>query len=313
MSIFRALNLLSAIEYGNVTSAELDTTLVDPGRYSEWELLCSMETQFIRMMADGVRDVVLGSTLAWRGLASAMRPLIYAPETLAELAPSAWAVYVPHVKFMPRSTTYTLLSWLNACNPATRSLNRYNAQSEPVLDYSTGLLGIQPVPSFNGTTTRVRTDTVFSQTTYTIFMVYRRQSIGPVGNCGLISTDVTGTTVAQGYYTNGAANMNATNTNVAGGFTGAPPAPVGEWGLSRFRKVSAALAYHSLNGGPESVMNPGTATPAFTNGSGVALGWHVFGFMHGHIAEVWLLADNAEENSPEVQRVTAMLKAKYSL
>lgn len=310
MSIFRALNTLAQLEGGVYTSSTLDTLLADPASYSEWQLLCSMEKQFSRMMQSDVVDVVLGSKLAWNALASARNPLVYQPEILLSWAPSAWGAYLPHDSYMTAGTDGNLLTWANALKPGTRDFTAASSTNRPAVSRVGSPLSNQPIPTFDGTNDLMLCSEVFNQpTAYTIFVVYNRNT--SVQSFALVGARQ-GDTLAQGFYVNGNAVSYIANTAVTS-FTATTPVPANTWGFSRFRRESANVLYHSKNGEAESA--PATllqAIPSFTIDP-LRLGsvWSLFA--RGGISEVWLLAGNGDANSPEVQRITSMLKSKYNV
>ena len=304
--------MLSQVEAGDMTSSQLDILLSEPGRYSEWQVLSAMPKQFDRMIGHENRDVVLGSTKAWAILASSLRPMIYDPSILRSIAPNAWAVFLPHYQYMTLDAPGNLITWANALSPGVRDVTSSSAGIRPAVRPGLSALPYQPVPVFDGTDDYMRCVTAFNQpVAYSIFVVYRR--VASVYGQGIVGSG-TGNP-SQGFYAfgDGPTSMAYMANEYNYRFTNSPAAPQGQWGFSRFRRESAALLYHSLNGGEESPAseNP-TSIPTFnTNPLDIGRAW--LQYMNGPIAEVWLIAGNGAADSPEIQRVTNMLKVKYNL
>lgn len=307
MSVLRALNILSQLEDANLTAAELDALLSDPGRYSEWQVLCSMEKQFDRMMAEGVQDLVLGSTRAWSGLATGIRPFIYSPENLARVSPNAWGIYLPSDQYVTLANT----RWANALGDTTKDWFQSTSTARPELDYLASPLNRQPSLRFT-TDDYLGTAANFNQQVYTIFMVYRR-NINP-NNTMLLGVGSSSSS-AQGFSVNGTGadtRVSAMNGTAMDAFVGSK-APVGVWQLSRFRRASATALFYSLNGEPEIAFPAASsvAIPAFNGLLWLGRGWVLFSEMN--VAELWMVAGNGDAASPEIQRITSILKVKYGL
>lgn len=308
MAIFRALQTLAKVEGGEYNSATLDTLLSNPARYSEWQVLCGMKRQFDRMMAGGVRDIVLGSNRAWAAMSSSVHPFIYEPESLYSIAPSAWGVYVPHGTKI--ENTGFVARWANALGDSTRDFTQGTLGNRPTADHNASLLPKQPALTF-ATDDYMVCGTNFNQATaYTILAVYRRRS--PSGSSTMLLGVGASSSSAQGLMAGGntTVSVSVMNGTAIDQFPGAQ-SPVGEWQLARFRRESANVLYYSLNGGPEILFPSPVAIPSLNGTLWLGRGWTLFSDMD--MAELWMLAGNGDASSNEVQRITAVLKAKYNL
>lgn len=308
MPMLRSMRLLNSIEAGTTNAAALQTLLADAGRLSEWSALLSSRALSRRLLSSSVAlDAVLGSARALGAVLAnpVSSAALYSPDLQAALAPSAWGVYAPRLDAFDLSGT-AVTRWRNALGQTGRDMLQATGGSRPLLNYVDSPLANVPTLAFDGTDDFLQAGEAFNQATaYTVFVVYRR---GNTADCGLFG-DTGGALGASGASSaiTSAGGAAVTFSTAAGGS--------GAWAISRFRRLSAAALYHSLNGGSDSTA-VATQIPSFnTSGAqiGAASNQGAARYLNGRIAEVWLLAGNGDAASPEVQRVTTLLKTKYNL
>lgn len=314
MPMLRALRMLNAIESGSINGDALETLLADPGRFSEWSVLVGMRSQVRRMLASPITmDAVCASPRAVGALFANPRAeaVLYAKASLAVLAPNAWGVYAPRPEFLELGGTNgnEVSRWRNATGIAARDMLQATSANRPLLRSDNApLAGMQALQFSSASQKRLQSAEAFNQpTAYTVFVVYRRGNTNIHGLFGGTSSGTGGFGVrdapSKAVYEN---NGNIAEFSNAGGGNGA-------WALGRYRRQSSAALYHSINGGSDSsVVTSGI--PSFQSNTGIGSGYlqgHYY--LEGDIAEVWLLAGNGDAASPEVVRVTNLLKAKYKL
>lgn len=309
MSMLRAIRTLNAIETGALNAASLEALLADAGRLSEWSVLVGLRGQVERMLASPfTMGVVCGSARAIKAFMAnpRARAALYTPDFLSIFAPSAWGVYAPYADQFELGGTggNEVMRWRNALGVTARDMVQATSASRPLLSLadspSVGLLA----PKFDGTDDVLACTEAFNQpTAYTILAVHRR---GVAQRVGLIGD------------TNGGVGVDTNNTAIYAGASTAKTfsnasAAANVWGLDRYRRQSAAAFYHSLNGGTEStaatIEIPSISGPARI-GAAYLQGDYRY---NGAIAEVWLIAGSGDAASPEVVRVTNLLKFKYGL
>lgn len=308
MPMLRAMRLLNSIEAGTTNAAALQTLLADAGRLSEWSALLSSRALSRRLLSSTVAlDAVVGSARALGAVLAnpVSSAALYSPDLQAALAPSAWGVYAPRLDAMELSGT-AVTRWRNALGQTGRDMLQATGGSRPLLNYVDSPLANVPTLAFDGTDDLLQAGEAFNQpTAYTVFVVYRR---GNSDEGGLFGDTGGGL---------GAKNASEAVTS-AGGVSVAFSTAAGTanaWALSRFRRQSASALYHSLNGGSDSTAVATQISSFNTSGAqiGAARIHGAVRYLNGRIAEVWLLARNGDGASPEVQRVTNLLKTKYNL
>lgn len=309
MSMVRAMRLLNSVEAGTTDAAALQTLLADAGRLSEWSAMLSMRGQVQRMLSSpATMNAVCGSARAIGALLANPRAsdVLYSREFLPLLAPSAWGVYAPRAaQFELSGTSGTEVArWRNALGNTTRDFVQGTSANRPLLNGSDSPLGATPTLQFDGTNDVLDAGEAFNQpTAYTVFVVYRRANTNQHGLFGNTTHGV-GVNTALARYEGGTTGDFSNN----GGGTDV-------WALGRYRRQSAALLYHSLNGGADSTAVT-TNIPSFSTTNARVGAAQLQGgtrFLAGRIAEVWLLAGNGDATTGEVTRVTNLLKTKYGL
>ena len=310
MPMLRSMRLLNSVEAGLTNAAALEALLADAGRLSEWSAMMSVRGYVQRLLASpGSMDIVCGSPRAIGAMLANPRAasLLYGSEGLATLSPNAWGVYAPTPDaFVLGGTSGTEVTrWRNATGIALRDMVQTTSANCPLLNWANSPLGQLRTLQFDGTNDFMEAGETFNQpTAYTVFVVYRR-----------------GNSVSGGLFGDNGGGLGVQNASEAvtsaGGVSVAFSTAAGTanaWALSRFRRQSASALYHGLNGGGDSTA---VSTPISSfNTSGARIGSaYIQGmiFLTGRIAEVWLLAGNGDGASPEVQRVTNLLKNKYKL
>lgn len=308
MPMLRSMRLLNSIEAGTTNAAALQTLLADAGRLSDWSALLSSRALSRRLLSSSVSlDAVLGSARALGAVLAnpVSSAALYSPDLQAALAPSAWGVYAPRLDAMDLYGT-AVTRWRNALGQTGRDMLQATGGNQPLLNYVNSPLANVPTLAFDGTDDFLQAGEAFNQpTAYTVFVVYRRGATNTAGLFGDANA------------VNGAESVNAATGlgNAATTLFSNAAGATGAWSLGRYRKQSAAALYHSLNGGADSSV-VATNVPTF-DASGLRIGTGYiqgsFRYLNGRIAEVWLLAGNGDAASPEVQRVTTLLKTKYNL
>lgn len=304
MSIFRALHTLNAIEAGAMDSAALEALLADPGRYAEWQSLANMQGQAERMWASNLTlDTILGSGRALRAMATTRSKQFYSPEYLKFLAPSAWAAYLPDSNLITTVATGGVSAWKNALGDSAKDAVMATAAQQPLLSYSQSPLYAQPVVDFISSD-YLATAVSMGATSlpYTVFVVYKRSGATANGFFASVGNPGFGSSAAGA----------ATSFNSALGTFNNAVAASGQWGLSRFRRSALTSLFHSLDGGEESAaITTATMIPELAGGANIGRGTN--NTMTGQIAEVWIVLNNGDAASVEIQRITTMLKNKYGL
>lgn len=312
MSMVRALRLLNSVEIGTTDAAALQSLLGDSGRLSEWQALMSMRGQVERMVSSQTTlDAILGSPLATGALVANPKSfsILHDKDYLPLVAPNAWGVYLPKLEQVELSGTAgnEVARWKNALGIRTRDMTQSTSANRPLLDsVDSPVPGLQTL-QFDGTNDVLAAGEAFNQpVAYTVFVVYRRGNTSLHGFFGNSNDGVGASSTSTAHCTLGGAA--ASNFSNSSGVSGA-------WALGRYRRQSAALLYHSLNGGADSAALT-TNIPSFsTTVSTVGAANLQAGtrYLNGRIAEVWLLAGNGDAASSEVIRVTNLLKNKYGL
>ncbi len=301
MSMVRAMRLLNSVEAGITDAAALQTLLADAGRLSEWSAMLSMRGQVQRILSSTVTlAAVCGSPRALGALMQQPKAaqVFYSPDFLPIVAPSAWAVYAPLASMFEVSGAAQVARWRNALGVTLRDAVQATGANRPVLS---GLnppgAGVLSTPLFDGADDILTVGEAFNQpTAYTVFVVYRREA----------STAHYFLDASNGNRLGAQSTANATYGTGSNNNFSNSAAAAGVWALGRYRRESAALLYHSLNGGADSTAVT-TNIPPFDDSPRIG------NALSGRIAEMWLLAGNGGASSPEVQRVTALLKNKYGL
>lgn len=312
MSMVRAMRMLNSVEAGTTDASALQTLLADAGRLSEWAAMLSMRGQVERMVSSqATMNAVCGSSRAIGALLANPRAsaVLYHKDYLPLVAPNAWAVYAPRLDQFELSGTggNEVARWRNALGLTTRDLVQGTSANRPLLNGTDSpALGI-PTLQFDGSNDVLDAGEAFSQAAaYTVFVVYRRGNTNQHGLFGNSSA-------SQGLGADGASTPRYDGGS-AGDFSNNAGAS-GAWALGRYRRQSAALLYHSLNGGSDSAAITSNipdfaTTNAKVGAAGLSSGQR---YLNGRIAEVWLLAGNGDASTPELQRITNLLKNKYGL
>lgn len=309
MSMVRAMRMLNSVEAGTTDASALQTLLADAGRLSEWAAMLSMRGQVERMVSSpATMGAVCGSPRAIGALLANPRAssVLYSSELLPVLAPSAWAVYAPRVASIELSGTggTEVSRWRNALGLTTRDLVQGTSANRPLLNGTDSPAPGVPSLQFDGTNDVLDAGEAFSQATaYTVFVVYRRGNTNQHGLFGN-ATQGLGANNAVARYDGGSAGDFSNNAGASGA-----------WALGRYRRQSAALLYHSLNGGSDSAAITSNipdfaTTNAKVGSAGLGGGQR---YLSGRIAEVWLLAGNGDASTAELTRITNLLKNKYGL
>lgn len=307
MSMVRAMRMLNSIEIGTTDATALQTLLADAGRLSEWQALLSMRGQVKRMLASSTTmSAVCGSARALGALLAnpTASGLLYSAEGLTGVSPSAWAVFSPRVSSFDLSGG-EVMRWRNAQGNTARDLVQATSANRPLLNSINAINGMS-APVFDGSNDFLEMSEAFNQATaFTVFVVYRR-----------------GSTSNHGFFGNTEEGLGATSTQDAQASTSGGTGTFstasginGSWALGRYRKQSASAIYHSLNGGTDSTAIS-TNIPSFAaapNYVGRAFIQSGDRYLNGRIAEMWLIAGNGDATTPELVRVTALLKTKYGL
>lgn len=317
MPMTRAIRLLNSVEAGTTDSSALETLLADAGRRAEWTALMDMPGQARRAMASlSVMSTIAASPRACAALmaSNAARSLFYGAgnDYLRAFAPNAWAVYSPQRdSFALNSATLEVAKWRNALGLTTRDMTSASSSVAPLLSTNASPLPGAAVPLFDGSNDTLVCGETFNQAAaWTIFVVYR---LAAVTNHVLVGVPVNAAnTGGVGVNSSGAATSCSGGNNSTTAFSNNGGAQ-STWALSRFRRVGSD-SYHSLNGGADSSSNA-TVTPLTGGSLNIGSGRQNSGtqYLSGSVAEVWLLAGNGDASTPEVQRITALLKNKYGL
>lgn len=311
MSMVRAIRLLNSVEAGTTDATALQTLLADAGRLSEWAAMLSMRGQVERMVSSPTTmNAVCGSARALGALLANPRAsaVLYHKDYLPLVAPNAWAVYAPRLDQFELSGTggNEVARWRNALGLTTRDLVQGTSANRPLLNGTNSpVLGI-PTLQFDGSNDVLDAGEAFNQpTAYTVFVVYRR---GNTAQHGLFGSST------HGVGADGVSTPQYDNNSATGSFSNSAGAS-GAWALGRYRRQSAALFYHSLNGGTDSTAVT-TGIPDFATNTARVGAANIQGgmrYLNGRIAEVWLLAGNGDASTAEVTRITNLLKTKYNL
>lgn len=306
MSISRAIRTLNGVEIGAIDSAALEALLADPGHYADWQMLGTFQGQVDRMWSSDLTiDTILGSGRALRALASVRGKHFYGSEYLKFMSPNAWGVYLPDASAMTLAAAGGIYSWASAVGNTSQSNEMIMAAvaAQPIPDIVNSPIYGQPVANFVSNDYLAATGLGGnSGVSYSIFVVYRLTNASASGFVG------SGTTIGFGSSAGGA----ATSFNTALGTFNNNVGELNAWAMSRFRRQGGLGLVHSLNGGAESTPITATASSAELTGA-MSIGRGANSFMSGQIAEVWIVVGNGEANSPEIQRITKMLKSKYEL
>lgn len=310
MPMVRSMRLLNSVEAGLTNAAALEALLADAGRLSEWSAIMGVRGYVQRLLASpGSMDIVCGSPRAIGAMLANPRAasLLYGSEGLATLSPNAWGVYAPTPDaFVLGGTSGTEVTrWRNATGIALRDMVQTTSANCPLLNGANSPLGPLRTLQFDGTNDFMEAGETFNQpTAYTVFVVYRRGNSVVGGLFGDTGGGLGAQNASEAVTCAGGANV---VFSTAAGTANA-------WALSRFRRQSASALYHGLNGGGDSTVVSTQISNLSTSGARIGSAYiQGVTYLNGRIAEVWLLAGNGDGASPEVQRITNLLKAKYKL